>query len=701
MGSVCYQGACVTQSCGMLTCGVGNGCVNGACRDVACEGVVCQSGSVCITGACVTSTCTDRLRGGDESDVDCGGSCPTRCAQGATCGGAADCASNNCALGRCVPPSTCGNLVKDGSETDVDCGGTCPRRCAVGQVCAINTDCASGQCPAMVCTQSVSCSNLVKDGLESDVDCGGAACSTRCFVGRTCLIGSDCVTNSCAAGLCVGATCTDGARNGLESDVDCGGTCVTKCASGQRCGSGADCASSPCVMNVCAQPSCTDGFANGTEADVDCGGSCTTKCRATRQCLQGTDCLSGVCMSGRCTADPSCSDGLRNQDEVGVDCGGASCAPCPSGQPCNAPADCATFFCSGQPRRCSNGFDPAVDTAVSGFDGYMAGGRANGDGYGDLVVTMSQQPAFLLGTPSGQLTVPTTLPFPACASTLACPVQDLVFLDVTSDGIDDLVVSGQQYTNPFYSWVRVLRGVGNSTFQGAIESGVPVNVPALGRISAGELNGTAGVDLVFGRSWFQFTPTQDSAIVVMSGTGLGSFSASIVTGYNAVYPRGSAVADLDGDGIAEAIVSMQNNPTRVLRRGAMGLEFSTASLNFGATALATADLNGDGRRDVLGVNGGLVVALNQGNLTFLPPIAFAGADGDLFVRDWNGDGRLDVVTTRAGGIGVFIGDGTGGFSVGPRFGQSTGRLAIGDFNGDGKMDIASAGPNVVHVYLAQ
>jgi hypothetical protein len=47
-------------------------------------------------------TCTDGLKNGDESDVDCGGSCP-RCANSRTCRRDDDCVSGFCSSGVCLP----------------------------------------------------------------------------------------------------------------------------------------------------------------------------------------------------------------------------------------------------------------------------------------------------------------------------------------------------------------------------------------------------------------------------------------------------------------------------------------------------------------------------------------------------------------------------------------------------------------------
>lgn len=89
------------------------------------------------------TTCRDRVRDGDETDIDCGGGCQ-RCAGGRSCSIAADCQSNRCVAGSCVFP-TCTDGVRDGLESDIDCGGICPA-CTTGQACAADRDCTSGSC---------------------------------------------------------------------------------------------------------------------------------------------------------------------------------------------------------------------------------------------------------------------------------------------------------------------------------------------------------------------------------------------------------------------------------------------------------------------------------------------------------------------------------------------------------------------------
>lgn len=103
--------------------------------------------SPCAEGHCdapeIKDHCVDRVLDGDETDVDCGGSCGA-CPGGATCTTGTDCQTGACEAGACVAP-TCDDGLLDGFESAVDCGGGCAP-CASGQRCEFDLDCASGHC---------------------------------------------------------------------------------------------------------------------------------------------------------------------------------------------------------------------------------------------------------------------------------------------------------------------------------------------------------------------------------------------------------------------------------------------------------------------------------------------------------------------------------------------------------------------------
>src|SRR5258708_5751809 len=91
--------------------------------------------------------------------------------------------------------ASCTDGIKDGNETDVDCGGpSCPP-CAVGKMCTRGMDCVSGSCVALVCA-GPTCSDGIQNGLETDVDCGGGTCPT-CANGKKCKVVADCQSTMC------------------------------------------------------------------------------------------------------------------------------------------------------------------------------------------------------------------------------------------------------------------------------------------------------------------------------------------------------------------------------------------------------------------------------------------------------------------------------------------------------------------------
>src|SRR5262245_2684315 len=88
----------------------------------------CAAGDADETGSTTTSStaasggsggpidaCTNGTRDGAESDVDCGGVCPT-CEDGRACNQASDCRSGVCENDACAPPA-CDDGLINGDET--------------------------------------------------------------------------------------------------------------------------------------------------------------------------------------------------------------------------------------------------------------------------------------------------------------------------------------------------------------------------------------------------------------------------------------------------------------------------------------------------------------------------------------------------------------------------------------------------------
>ncbi len=181
-------------------------------------------------------------------------------------------------------------------------------------------------------------------------------------------------------------------------------------------------------------------------------------------------------------------------------------------------------------------------------------------------------------------------------------------------------------------------------------------------------------------------------------------------------PGGLAVADVDGDGKLDLLVSDSSNNRIVVYRNISTIGTLTTNsfaapvyLGVGAspTTVCVRDLDGDGRPDIVCVNFGdntLSILRNIGTAGSLTTNSFApqtvlttaSEPRDLVIADLDGDGSPDLVvinysdTSRA--LSIFRNNSTlGNISFDPRAdfeGFQSASVAVGDLDGDGKLDIA-------------
>jgi hypothetical protein len=196
----------------------------GACVDCT-KDAECTALQYCSSGSCKADICAQGVKSCvGNFVVECtangsGYAAPVECKGAQKCvtsGTSASCEVPKLADGGTPPPATCSDKQKNGDETDVDCGGSCPP-CADGKVCGVPADCKSDVCQqscALICLPGThktcrpsSCNDGVKNGSETAVDCGGADCQ-RCAVNDACKQNSDCETDVCASGKCQAAQCT-------------------------------------------------------------------------------------------------------------------------------------------------------------------------------------------------------------------------------------------------------------------------------------------------------------------------------------------------------------------------------------------------------------------------------------------------------------------------------------------------------------
>jgi hypothetical protein len=267
--------------------------------------------------------------------------------------------------------------------------------------------------------------------------------------------------------------------------------------------------------------------------------------------------------------------------------------------------------------------------------------------------------------------------------------------DLNSDGKLDLVAVSPNYPN--LGILSVLLGNGDGTFK------APVTYP-LGStpefLALADLNGDGRIDIV--------VSNRDSGTVsVLLGNGDGTFQPQ-TTWIAGPDPYSVAVADVNGDGKPDLVVANGSDVSVLLGNGNGTFQLRrTWAAGFFPVSVAVADVNSDGRPDLVVANdaaptGDVRVLLGNGNGTFQPQqIQILPAQShplSVAVADVNGDGKPDLIASNSGYLSasasVLLGNGDGTFQPQQAFRTSNRAqpvyVSVSDVNGDGKPDIIAA-----------
>jgi hypothetical protein len=293
-----------------------------------------------------------------------------------------------------------------------------------------------------------------------------------------------------------------------------------------------------------------------------------------------------------------------------------------------------------------------------------------------------------------------TLPsfFPPVSYPVGTSPNAVAVADFNGDKIPDLVV-----TNRSAGTVSILLGKGDGTFQAARSFNANIS-PYY--VAVGDFNGDGIPDLAV-TNYSQ--AHSDSGVSVLLGKGEGSFGLPMFFPISSLgQPTGLATADLNHDGKLDLVVAYSGRiritPLSVLLGNGDGSFQSAVDYGMGeANSLAVADLNGDGNPDVVIAdpsNARVTVYLGDGTGAFPTSYSYSLGAGsypnDVAIGDVNGDKIPDLVVMDESKkqLAVLLGIGKGTFQSSPMYspvaGQSPGILVLGDFNKDGTLDAATA-----------
>jgi hypothetical protein len=389
---------------------------------------------------------------------------------------------------------------------------------------------------------------------------------------------------------------------------------------------------------------------------------------------------------------------------------------------------------------------------LNGLGPVLAVADVNGDGIDDIFVTgtTGQAGELFLGQPDGSFKPAPEQPW---ATTIESDDVGALFVDINGDKHPDLILVGggvEHVRGDALLNARVYLNDGHGKFTLAPAGTLPATGESMAAIAAADFNHDGKVDLFIGGRVVpgKYPETPRSFLYRNVGGKFVDVTDELAPGLRNVGMVTAAVwADIDGDKRPDLIVATEWGPVTYWHNTGKGFENLTAKSGLAAytgwwSALAVADVNGDGRLDIIAGNVGLNTKYQASAAE--PTVLFAGDfDGsgkdqlieaqyesgklypvrgrsklayafpwlpkkfptyaaysqatveDIFGADHLAKVRKLAATELASGIFLNRGDGTFEFQPLPRLAQIAPINAIvaRDLDGDGKLDLFCAGNN--------
>jgi hypothetical protein len=334
-------------------------------------------------------------------------------------------------------------------------------------------------------------------------------------------------------------------------------------------------------------------------------------------------------------------------------------------------------------------FTLSSSPSIGSFVRSVTAADVNNDGKPDLISVRGSASTLVIYTNSGDGIFVSNTAY----SVGTFPYQ-VISADVNNDGWPDLITANNTGKS-----LTVLTNDGTGGFAPA--STLPLGTPSAPHsVAAADFNGDGRLDLVCANS-------QSASFTVWTNSGGGGnfvSNATFTVGTpQQTVPQWVTTADVNGDGKPDIIGGSTGSGSYLnvwTNDGAGG--FASAPVPFissGISCIVAVDVNGDGKPDLVLNTGQVTVLTNNGSGGFALSGTYPVGTTPYAVvaADVNGDGMTDLISCNQGNntLTVLTNNSSGifGFNATLNVGGGPESLTAADVNGDGRVDLISGNWN--------